>query len=105
METFLSHYEAGVPESILMVDTFTKYLSLCIHNVICTYNPEVIILNSNLTNALPSIISLINENLNRQGLDNISLVPSTLNKSSVLLGGTSIAVKNFLSISNLRLPI
>jgi predicted NBD/HSP70 family sugar kinase len=105
METFLSHYEAGIPESILMVDTFTKYLSLCIHNVICTYNPEVIILNSNLTNALPSIISLIKENLNRQGLDNISLVPSTLNKSSVLLGGTNIAVKNFLSISNLRLPI
>jgi predicted NBD/HSP70 family sugar kinase len=104
METFLSHYEAGVPESILMVDTFTKYLSLCIHNVICTYNPEVIILNSNLTNALPSIISRAKESLNKQGYNNISLVPSTLHKSSVLLGGTNIAVKNFLSISNLRLP-
>lgn len=104
MEIFISHYEAGIPESILMVDTFTKYLSLCIHNVICTYNPEVIILNSNLTNALPSIISRAKESLNKQGYNNISLVPSTLHKSSVLLGGTNIAVKNFLSISNLRLP-
>ncbi len=101
-EQFLSLYNNGDEVAMKTVDTFTKYMAVCVNNIINAFNSDIVIINSSFTTYLPQLIDQIKERLNKNIKSKLNLVPSTLGISAVLLGGICISIKNFLNINDIN---
>lgn len=102
-DIFRENYEQQEAEAIATMDKFIKYMSLCVNNVLNAYNPEIVIINSSFTSHYPDIIKGIESSLNSKMNSYINIVPSVLQDTSILLGGLSVGIKNFLNIDNIKL--
>jgi predicted NBD/HSP70 family sugar kinase len=98
-EQFLSLYNSGDKATINTMDTFAKYMAVCVTNIINAFNSDIIIVNSSFTTYIPQLINEIKGKLNEKIKSKINLVPSTLGISAILLGGMCFAIKNFLNIN------
>ena len=85
------------------MDHFIKYMSVGVNNILNIYNPDIVIINSSFTIHFPEIIKEIEDSLKSKMNSYVSIVPSVLQDSSILLGGLCVVIKNFLEIDNLRL--
>ncbi|MGB8454908.1 MAG: ROK family transcriptional regulator [Anaerocolumna sp.] len=102
-EVLSSMYQTGDIDAKDIMDKFIKYMSICINNVLNAYNPDIVIINSSFTSFFPGITKHIEQSLNSRMNSVTHIVPSALQDSSILLGGISVVIKNFLSISTLKL--
>lgn len=102
-QTFSSHYQTGDKDAIEITEKFIKYMSVCVNNVLNAYNPDIVIINSSFTIFFPGLIDLIYKSLHSKMNSVVRIVPSALQDSSILLGGISIVIKNFLNVSTLSL--
>ncbi len=103
IETLISMYRTGDVDAKAILERFIKYMSICINNVLNAYNPEIVIINSSFTIFLPELTKRIEQSLNSKMNSVVKIVPSSLQDSSILLGGISVVIKKFLGISSLRL--
>lgn len=102
-EVLSSMYQTGDKDAIDIMDKFIKYMSVCINNVLNAYNPDIVIINSSFTSFFPGLTKHIEQSLNSRMNSVTHIVPSALQDSSILLGGISVVIKNFLAISKLKL--
>ncbi len=102
-EVLSSMYQTGDKDAIDIIDKFIKYMSVCINNVLNAYNPDIVIINSSFTSFFPGLTKHIEQALNSRMNSVTHIVPSALQDSSILLGGISVVIKNFLAISKLKL--
>jgi predicted NBD/HSP70 family sugar kinase len=102
-ETFRIAYEAEDPDAYKIMDDFVKYMSIGVNNILNAYNPDIVIINSSFTIFFPHITKKIEAALTSKMNSFISIVPSVLQDTSILLGGICVAIKGFLGISNLKL--
>ncbi len=102
-EILSSMYQTGDKDAIYIIDKFIKYMSVCINNVLNAYNPDIVIINSSFTNFFPGLTKLIEQSLSSRMNSVTHIVPSALQDSSILLGGISVVIKNFLAIGTLKL--
>lgn len=93
-----SMYQTGDPDAIVIFNKFIKYMTICVNNVLNTYNPDIVVINSSFTVFYPELTNLIEENLTSRMNSVFRIVPSALQGSSILLGGICIAIKSFLGI-------
>ncbi len=84
------------------IDTFTRYMAVCVNNIVNAFNSDIIIINSSFTTYLPQLIDQVKDRLNKNIKSKLNLVPSTLGISAILLGGICISIKNFLNINNIN---
>lgn len=103
IETLISMYRTGDVDAKHILERFVKYMSICINNILNAYNPEIVIINSSFTIYLPELTKRIEQSLNSKMNSVVKIVPSSLQDSSILLGGISIVIKKFLGISSLKL--
>ncbi len=104
-DDFSKMYQEDDPDAKYIMDLFIRYMSICINNVLNAYNPDIVIINSSFTIFCPDIIKEIEDSLISKMNTYVSIVPSALQDSSILLGGVCVAIKNFLEIDNLNLVI
>lgn len=97
--------EAGDADACEHMDNFIKYIAIGMNNVINLYNPEVIILNSELLYLYPNAIKEIKEKLTSTISHYGDLHVSELGKQACVMGACVFAIKKFLDISNLNLEI
>lgn len=102
-ETFSSMYQTGDKDAIAVIESFVKYMSVCVNNVLNAYNPNIVIINSSFTIFFPGLTQLVEQSLCSKMNSVIHIVPSALQDSSILLGGICVAIKKFLGISTLNL--
>lgn len=102
-DTFSSMYQTGDQDARDIMDRFVKYMSVCINNVLNAYNPDIVIINSSFTSFFPGLTKHIEQALSSKMNSVTHIVPSALQDSSILLGGISVVIKKFLSISKLKL--
>ena len=100
---FLQCYLEKDSLAIDMIDQFIQYMSVGINNLLNTFNPEVIVINSVFTMNLPDVIPKIQASLKNRMSNHCTLVPSGLQDSSILLGGVCVCMKQFLGIHALSL--
>lgn len=97
---FYSREDADANE---VIELFVKYLSVGLNNILTTYNPEIVVINSKFTNLYPEltdrIIARLQSKMNNYGI----IVASNLQDKSSLYGGLCVAIRNFLGIKYLRL--
>ncbi len=91
-------YLNGEEEAIEAIDTFIRYLSIGINNIITTFNPEVIIINSKFTDEIDGVINIIRESITYKMNDDTKIVSSILSEKSTLLGGSYVNFSNFLGV-------
>ncbi len=102
-EILSAMYQTGDKDAVAIMDKFVKYMSVCINNVLNAYNPDIVIINSSFTSFFPGLVKHIERSLNSKMNSFTRIVPSALQDSSILLGGISVVIKNFLAISTLKL--
>ncbi|MCP3739632.1 ROK family transcriptional regulator [Rossellomorea sp. BNER] len=88
--------------AINLLDRTTTYISLAISNILCLYNPEVIILSGNLFEKLPEIKEVIEKKFEiytwEPVRETVKLVYSQLNTQGVVLGGAIQAQNTLLDL-------
>ena len=100
----LSHYdikhllEAKDPATRDVMKTFINYVSIGLNNMINSYNPETLIINSELLKVYPNVIDEIVENLHSSVSVYRQIVLSDLGKDASVLGACALAIRNFFEV-------
>jgi len=84
-----------------IINQFVSYMSIGINNILNTFNPDLIIINSSFTTHIPDITNEIQNSLNNRMNTFCKIVPSQLQDTSMLLGGAYVCIKKFLGIHSL----
>lgn len=101
--TLIKNYEAGEPDAVAVINRFTDYIAVGVNNILGTLNPELIVINSNLTENIPALADEIVAKLPKHVRPLCHLKISELGSNSVLLGGVCLAMKKFLGFTDIRL--
>ena len=95
---FKQDYLKGDPVAGDVMDQFIQYMMVAVNNLIVTFNPEVIIINSRITNQIEGIVRGIQDQLVYKGRGDIIIKPSTLDRKATLVGGVHLNKVTFLGI-------
>ncbi|SDM61937.1 ROK family transcriptional regulator [Bacillus sp. OK048] len=104
-EHIQSWLDEGDEEVHQLMEQFIYYLAIGLNNMINMYNPDVLVLDSKLLHMYPGALDKIKENLNSSISHYRELSLSSLGKKSSILGACALAIKHFLNVSMLNLPI
>ncbi|SFR56416.1 ROK family transcriptional regulator [Anaeromicropila populeti] len=98
----LIDYQNNEEPALVIVNQFIEYMTICVNNVVNIFNPDIIVINCIITNYFPEIIDEIESSLKSQMNFYQKIAPSYLAQNSILLGGVTVLVKNFLKINSLK---
>ena len=87
-----------------LIEHFIYYLSIGLNNIINMYNPDVIVLESELLRMYPDSLNKVRENLTSSISHCRELLISSLGKKSCVLGACALSIKYFLGVPMLNLP-
>ena len=96
--SFSNLYQQKDSDALSIMDTFVRYMTICVNNVLNMFNPDLVIINSRFIVLDPALLTLIIHNLSSRINNYQKIVPSVLQESSVLLGGISVTVRSFLGV-------
>jgi len=98
---FKEDYLAEKEMALETMDLFIYYITICVNNLILTFNPEIVIINSKLTNEIDDVITQIKANLTPiLNTSHTQIKASTLSEKSTLLGGSYVNSVKFLEIQH-----
>lgn len=97
-ERFLTDYKAGHPAALDALAEFIKFIAIGINNLITSFNPDVIILNSKLTNQIDGLMDRVNEAIKYRMNERIRIKESILLERSMLLGASYLTSRKFLGL-------
>lgn len=103
-EDFQRWFNDGDTEIHELMEQFIYYLSIGLNNMINMYNPEVLVLDSELLRMYPQALDKIKKNLHSSISHYRELSISSIGKKTCVLGACALAVHRFLDISMLNLP-
>ncbi|ARK31259.1 ROK family transcriptional regulator [Halalkalibacter krulwichiae] len=84
---------------------YIEYLSIGLNNIINLYNPETIVLNSELLKMHKNALNEIKESLTSSVSHFQELIISDFGKEACVMGACALAIKNFLQIPELKFNI
>lgn len=96
LHTFEQLYHQRDPQTIDSVRRFIKYMAIGINNLLNTFNPDIMVLNSSLSICHPGLCDDIMAELRSSRKAYCRLVPSSLQDTAVLLGGVYLIRERFL---------
>lgn len=102
-DIFLEACRQKDPAAKTVLEQFETYMTICINNILNTFNPEVIILNSFLISEFPETLERIHTGLQNHMKHYCVLLPSRLRDQAPLLGGACLCTKNYLKLPELNL--
>lgn len=92
-------------EVIRQIDEFFEFLAIGLNNIINLYNPETIVLNSQVLKMDPQAIERIERLLTSSVSQYRELKLSGLGKEACAMGACALAIKSFLKVPELRLDL
>lgn len=84
------------------IKEFAKELSIGINNIINTFNPETMIINSDLLNAYPEMLEMIKSSLSSNISSYRHILYSKIGGNACALGACIVAISHFLEIQNFK---
>ena len=82
---------------------YIKFLSIGLNNIINLYNPEILVINSELLQMYPDAIIEINAHLTSTVGHYRKLLISDFGKMACSMGACTLAIKKFLNVTELCL--
>ncbi|MDN5372702.1 MAG: hypothetical protein PWR19_1748 [Carnobacterium sp.] len=101
LDDLVNEYRNNDTQTVSLIKDLIDHLSIGINNLIATYGPEIIYINSSLTRKIPEILLAVKNNMVSSFNKNTPLFESQLGAKATLLGASSLAIKNFLRVENL----
>ena len=95
--------DEGDEEVHQLMGEFIYYLSIGLNNMINMYNPDVLVLDSELLRMSPDSLDKIRENLVSSISHYRALYISSIGRNSAVLGACALAIKQFLDVPMLNL--
>lgn len=95
-EEFAVLYREKDADALNTMKNFIKYMAIGVNNLLNTFNPEVIIINSSFTMNFPEITKDIHKELSNYMQRYCHLEPSLLQDIAILLGGVSVCTRHFI---------
>ncbi|MFB5673475.1 ROK family protein [Paenibacillus terreus] len=92
------------PKVLETLEQFIYYLSIGINNIINIFNPETIIIDSELLRIYPDSIHKIKQKLTSKTGHYKNLLISSIGEKSTILGACALAIQYFLDVPALNLP-
>jgi len=89
---------------ISTIEQYIYYLSIGVNNVINIYNPDVVVLDSDILRFYPNSLNKVKDNLRSRVSHYHGLYISTLGRTSCTLGACAKSIVRFLDIPSLNLP-
>ena len=102
IQTWLDEGDHQVHE---LMEQFLYYLAIGLNNMINMYNPDVVVLDSELLRMYPNSLDKIRENLHSSISHYRELSISSIGKESCVLGACALAIKHFLDVPMLNLSL
>lgn len=103
LQELVDDYRDGDFVAHKIIEEFSKNLSIGISNLMGTYGPEVIYINSELIKNLPIILNNIQDHLNQTIYKKTTVEISKIINKSSLYGATVLNIQNFLDVDSLKL--
>lgn len=97
-DEFARLYSSGNPVAVDEMNIFIRYMGIGINNIMNSFNPEIIVINSSFTMNCPDVISAIEAELRNRMRHTCRLAASTLQDMAILLGGVVLVRNAFLGI-------
>ncbi|MCI1723622.1 MAG: ROK family protein [Lachnospiraceae bacterium] len=95
---FAKLYAEGNPIAVDEMNVFIRYMGIGINNIMNSFNPEIIVINSSFTMNCPDVITAIEGELKNRMRHTCTIAASTLQDMAILLGGVVLARNQFLGI-------
>lgn len=95
-EDFALLYQQEDCDAVSTMNDFIKYMAIGVNNLLNTFNPEVIIINSSFTMNFPEITQDIHQSLSNYMQRYCHIEPSLLQDIAILLGGVSVCSRHFI---------
>jgi len=89
---------------LLAVEDLIYYLSIGLNNIINLYNPETLIITSEILKAYPNAISKIKKNLTSSVSQYRDIFISDLSHTSTTMGACALAIQHFSNVPQFILP-
>lgn len=102
MDSFFEYYRKKDSDAVAILDDFVLYMSVCVNNVLNSFNPDIVVINSLFVVNSPSLIRRIEEHLSSRVNHYRKIVPSGLQDASILLGGICMVARRFLGVNRLH---
>lgn len=103
IDTFVSACHKQDDDALFLLNDFIRYMSYGINNLLNTFNPDMIVINSSFTTYFPEVLRQIQNRLQNRMRMHCILVPSGLQDTSILLGAACLCIRRFLGIQHLTL--
>jgi len=103
-EHIQSWLDEGDEEVTNLMEELLYYLSIGLNNMINMYNPDVVVLDSELLRMYPGALDKIKGNLHSTINHYRELSISSIGKKSCVFGACALAIKHFLDVPMLNLP-
>lgn len=103
IDTFVAACHKQDDDALSLLDDFIRYMSYGINNLLNTFNPDMIVINSSFTTYFPEVLRQIQNRLQNRMRMHCILVPSGLQDTSILLGAACLCIRQFLGIQHLKL--
>ena len=102
MDEFFEYYRKKDEDAKDIVEKFVRYMAVCVNNVLNSFNPDIVVINSLFVVNSPALIGRIESALSSRINHYVKIVPSGLQDMSILLGGICIVVRDFLGVNRLH---
>jgi predicted NBD/HSP70 family sugar kinase len=103
IDSFVAACHKQDDDALSLLDDFIRYMSYGINNLLNTFNPDMIVINSSFTTYFPEVLRQIQDRLQNRMRMHCILVPSGLQDTSILLGAACLCIRQFLGIQHLKL--
>jgi predicted NBD/HSP70 family sugar kinase len=87
------------------LERFIMFISIGLNNLINLYNPEVLVVNSEILRLYPNAAEALKANLTSSISHYSELLISQFGKSACIMGACALAIQNFLGVSKLCLTL
>ncbi len=103
IDVFVAACHKQDDDALSLLEDFIRYMSYGINNLLNTFNPDMIVINSSFTTYFPEVLRQIQNRLQNRMRMHCILVPSGLQDTSILLGAACLCIRQFLGIQHLKL--
>lgn len=95
-DEFAVLYQKRDEDAVKTMKDFIKYMAIGVNNLLNTFNPEIIVINSTFTMNFPEVTNDIHQALSNYMQRYCHIAPSLLQDIAILLGGVSVSVRHFI---------
>lgn len=105
LSDLVKDFQNGEMTAIKIVKEYAKNLSIGMINLMGTYGPEIIYINSQITREIPKIIEWVQDFLSDTIYKRVPIEQSKIAENASLFGATVLNIQNFLEVETVHLSL